>query len=76
MSAQATKVAITMVSTQTKAFPSIQLVTHDLHFHADLVNDRQIRLAAALASENDLELHVHPDLHDRVNRALVVRQDG
>lgn len=76
MSEQATKVAITMVSTETKTFPSILLVTHDLHFHADLVNDRQIRLAAALANENHLELQVHPDLLERVNHALAVQRNN
>lgn len=70
MSIHPTKVALTIMSTATKTYPAIRLVTHDIHFHADIVNDRQIRQAHRLARNCELELKVHPDLQDRVDRAL------
>lgn len=70
MSIQPKKIAVTLMSTTTKTYPAIHLVTHDIHFHADLVNDRQIRLAHRLAQDCNLTLEVHPDLQSRVNHAL------
>lgn len=70
MSIHPTKVALTIMSTATKTYPAIRLVTHDIHFHADIVNDRQIRQAHRLARDCGLELEVHPDLQGRVDRAL------
>lgn len=70
MSIHPSKVALTIMSTTTKTYPAILLVTHDIHFHADLVNDRQIRQVHRLAQDCDLILEVHPDLQIRVDQAL------
>ena len=70
MSIHPSKIALTIMSTTTKTYPAIRLVTHDIHFHADIVNDRQIRQAQRLARDCELEIEVHPDLQDRVDRAL------
>jgi len=53
-----------------KTYPALTVVIADLHLNADLVNDRQIRLADQLARSHGLELEVDPALQDRVNRAL------
>lgn len=72
MSIRPDKVAITIMTTTT-TYPVVRLVTHDIHFYADLVSDRQILQADTLARDCKLELEVHPDLQDRVDHALAGR---
>lgn len=42
----------------------------DMHFFCDLTNNRQIRLASALARSHGIEMEIHPGLKDRVDNAI------
>lgn len=57
-------------------YPRLTVVIADLHLHASVVTDRQIRLAKLLAQDHGADFIVHPDLQARVDEALSTRWVG
>jgi hypothetical protein len=53
-----------------RPYVAITVVIADLHLYCDLVSNRQIRLAAALARRSGIELDVASELRERVAAAL------
>lgn len=53
-----------------REFAAIVVHLADLRLTADLVNDRQVRLARSLADSHGVELEVSPELRGRVSSAL------
>lgn len=64
------RVKISRRSTTNRVFDSITVVMGDLHLHADLVNDRQIRLAKGLADSHKAPFMVDEANAERVKSAL------
>ena len=63
-------IRIRRASTTARDYVAIQVVIADLHLSCDLVDDRQIGLAKALADDHGIPLDVAPEFEERVARAL------
>lgn len=64
------RVQIRRVSTTRREYDAIVVHLADLRLSADLVDDRQIRLAHRLAHSHGTTLDVAPELQERVTNAL------
>lgn len=65
-----TRVQLRTLCAGAKTFPAVVVHVADLRLSADLVNDRQIRLAHRLAESHGIEVDVAPDLQARVAAAM------
>jgi hypothetical protein len=66
----ARKIRIHRAATTSREYDAITVVIADLHLRCDLVCDRQIRLANALAESHGIPLTVDDTLAERVRKAL------
>ena len=70
MTETATTIRIERAETSGRQYDRITVVIGDLHLHADLTDNRQIRLAQRLADSHGVALQVGPGLGARVAEAL------
>jgi len=63
-------VRIHNLATSTRTYAAVTIVIADLHLSADLVSDRQIRLAKTISESHGASFVVSDMLKDRVDAAL------
>lgn len=66
------RVQLRTLAAGARTYPAIVVHMADLQLSADLVNDRQVRLAQRLAESHGVTMEVAPELQLRVTRALAV----